>query len=234
VNSRSEIPNGIGTMCAPFPRARVRARIGDRGRIAIRTKFFDDAVVSAISGDHGGGGGWRRRRRQPPRPWQVVLLGAGLDTRAWRLSPARGAPPARAVFEMDVPEVLEHKRAAMTKRVHTTAKHAKRLPPPPPLTLGSSYREVPANFAEPGWDQKLRAAGHDRGAPTVWVLEGLLYYLSPAAVNVVLRRTAAASAPGSVLVASVVNRASVARAKRGPQGGAKAGSRRSTHQSYLS
>ena len=45
---------------------------------------------------------------------------------------------------------------------------------------------------------------------------------NPADVRRILRRAAALSAPGSVLVASVVNRASVARAKRGPEGSAKA------------
>ena len=55
--------------------------------------------------------------------------------------------------------------------------------PPPPLTLASSYTAVPANFAEPGWEQKLRDAGHDGRQPPVWVLEGLLYYLAPDAVQ---------------------------------------------------
>ena len=93
--------------------------MGDRGRIAIRTKFFDDAVVAAIS--DGAEHDARRRRidvaaavhriekqqgglNDAPSQWQVVLLGAGLDTRAWRLAPAPGAAPARAVFELDVPE----------------------------------------------------------------------------------------------------------------------------------
>ena len=55
--------------------ARVRARgDGDKGRIAIRTRFFDDAVLAALA------------RLSTA---QVVLLGAGLDTRAWRLSPPK-------------------------------------------------------------------------------------------------------------------------------------------------
>lgn len=140
------------TCVVQYPTARVRLnRVGDRGRIAIRTKFFDDAVVTAISGDaveaytcrrqttrqHRPQQGQQREReqreqrereereereREPTRQWQVVLLGAGLDTRAWRLAPAPGAPPARVVFELDVPEVLEHKRAAMTATTNMKAK----------------------------------------------------------------------------------------------------------------
>jgi hypothetical protein len=89
-----------------------------------------------------------------------------------------------------------------SKKTKTNANAASPSPPPPPLTLASSYTAVPANFAEPGWEQKLRDAGHDGRQPPVWVLEGLLYYLAPDAVQRILRLTAALSAPGSVLVAS--------------------------------
>ena len=191
----------------PYVPARVRARVGDRGRIAVRTKFFDDAVAATVCEPSPSG-----------QPWQVVLLGAGLDTRAWRLHPASPSTPLpRAVFELDVPEVLDHKRAVMSAACVSAADKK-----PPPLTLAATHRSVAANFVQPDWASKLRDAGHDPLAPTVWVLEGLLYYLAPETVSDILRRTAEMSAAGSALVASVVNEASVARARRGPKGGAKA------------
>ena len=192
---------GAGLFADPFAAAlageaalaRVRARggAGDNGRIAIRTRFFDDAVKDALARCDDGKG-----------PWQVVLLGAGLDTRAWRLTPPASAPRARAVFEVDVREVLDGKQALLRRE---------------PLTLSETYAAVRSNLNAPretrgGWARGLRRAGHDPSLRTAWVLEGLLYYLEPRVVDDVLRGTASLSAPGSVLVASVVNRASLRRA----------------------
>ena len=198
-------------LAGPDAVARVRSRgsDGDKGRIAIRTRFFDDAVLDAIEGDGGGGlahGGYRASE------WQVVLLGAGLDTRAWRLAPRAGDKVA-AVFEVDVPEVLGHKASVMAETFGADF----------PLSLGDAYASVAANVAKPGWRARLRDAGHDAARPTVWVLEGLLYYLSQEAADELLRTCAGASAPGSRLVASAVNGPSLARARaRGKRGGAKA------------
>ena len=181
---------GAGLFADPFAAAlageaalaRVRARggAGDNGRIAIRTRFFDDAVKDALARCDDGKG-----------PWQVVLLGAGLDTRAWRLAPPASAPRARAVFEVDVREVLDGKHALMRRE---------------PLTLSETYAAVRSNLNAPretrgGWARGLRRAGHDPSLRTAWVLEGLLYYLEPRVVDDVLRGTASLSAPGSTLVA---------------------------------
>jgi methyltransferase (TIGR00027 family) len=184
---------------AALARVRARGLEGDNGRIAIRTRFFDDAVKDALAATDN-------------TPWQVVLLGAGLDTRAWRLAPPSAATKASAVFEVDVPEVLDGKEAVLRGA---------------PLTLSRSYRAVRSNLASPpekkgGWLRELRAAGHDPEAPTMWVLEGLLYYLAPGVVDEVLRGARAVSAPASRLVASVVNRASLLRATKPGSRGAKA------------
>ena len=55
------------------------------------------------------------------KPRQVVILGAGLDTRAWRLEALRGV----RVFEVDHPATQSYKRD-----------HAPKLGAPHPLTLG--------------------------------------------------------------------------------------------------
>ena len=57
--------------------------------VAIRTRYFDDALLTATAA------GCR----------QVVLLAAGLDTRAFRLA----WPGATHLFELDVPDVLAFK-----------------------------------------------------------------------------------------------------------------------------
>ncbi len=65
--------------------------------IAIRTRYFDDFLAGAMatSGSIGGA--------QPAR--QVVMLAAGLDTRAFRLS----WPPGTRLFELDRPDLLAAK-----------------------------------------------------------------------------------------------------------------------------
>ena len=47
------------------------------------------------------------------------------------------------------------------------------------------------------WPAALAAAGHDPAAPTVWIAEGLLIYLPEDAVELLLARISAQSAPGS-------------------------------------
>src|SRR5690349_2502196 len=58
-------------------------------QIAVRTRFFDDFFIGAVSA------GIR----------QAVILASGLDTRAYRLS----WPPEAVVFEVDQPQVIEFK-----------------------------------------------------------------------------------------------------------------------------
>ena len=202
-------------LAGPDAVARVRARNGDKGRIAIRTRFFDDAVLDALEG------GGHDPTTYHTGDWQVVLLGAGLDTRAWRLAPRPASGEhggerdhrCRAVFEVDVPEVSSHKSRVMAREFGDDF----------PLSLARTHVAVHANLASKGWARKLADAGHDPNRPTVWVLEGLLYYLAPDVVDRVLRECRACSASGSRLVASAVNRASLRRAREGgKKGGAKA------------
>jgi methyltransferase (TIGR00027 family) len=112
---------------------------------------------------------------------QVVILGAGLDTRAWRLAPLRDAH----VFEVDHPSTQAYKQA-----------HAGALGAP----LGK-HTYVPVDFDRDDLATALSAAGHDPTVPTTWVWEGVTLYLDDAAVRGTLDRVRAASAPGSVLLA---------------------------------
>ena len=82
----------------------------------------------------------------------------------------------------------------------------------PPLTLAKRYAAVAADLCGP-WAASLRAAGHRADVPTVWLLEGLLYYMPEPDVAALLRTCAALSAPGSALVASCVNTPALLRAR---------------------
>ncbi|GAA3939244.1 SAM-dependent methyltransferase [Actinoplanes auranticolor] len=109
---------------------------------------------------------------------QIVLLGAGLDGRAYRLPWA-----GRRVFELDRPAILALKedvaRAAGLERT------AERTP-------------VAIDLAD-DWPAALTAAGFDPSRPTGWLAEGLTIYLSRAELDLMLSRIGELSAPGSHL-----------------------------------
>lgn len=113
---------------------------------------------------------------------QVVLLGAGMDTRAFRL---QWAPGAR-VFEVDLPELL----ALKEHRLAGAAPRCIRVP-------------IAADLAG-NWPVALERGGFQPRLPTVWLLEGLLLYLDESLVRSVLACVDALSAAGSTLVADVI------------------------------
>lgn len=88
---------------------------------------------------------------------QVVILAAGLDSRAFRLS----WPDETTIFELDQPQVLAFKSYVLSQRgIRATAER----------------REVAVDLRE-DWPQALREAGFDPAQPSVWIAEGLLIYL---------------------------------------------------------
>lgn len=151
-----------------------RFRAGPEPRfdvLAVRTKFFDDYLLRAT--------GETARR-------QVVLLAAGLDSRAFRLD----WPSGTRVFELDLPELLAGKDELL--------RHCGFVP--------SSCRRhtVPADLTQ-DWAPALCGGGFDPGVPTVWLVEGLLYYLTSDQADAVVLGLSALSAPGSTLGLEHVN-----------------------------
>ncbi|OBF20058.1 SAM-dependent methyltransferase [Mycobacterium kubicae] len=114
---------------------------------------------------------------------QVVLLASGLDARGYRLPWSAGT----TVFEIDVPQVLEFKAAAMAAlgAVPTAA-----------------VRGVPADLRH-DWPSALRRAGFDERRPTAWAAEGLFGYLPPQSQDRLLDDITALSAQHSRLTAEV-------------------------------
>jgi len=108
---------------------------------------------------------------------QVVILGAGLDTRAWRMPALAGS----TVYEVDHPASQRWKRGRVA-----------RLAP-----CAGHVRFVPVDFETDDLAAALAAAGHDRLAPTIWVWEGVVVYLTDTALDAGLDGIAARSAPGS-------------------------------------
>lgn len=109
---------------------------------------------------------------------QLVILGAGFDTRAYGL---RGKSRVRA-FEVDVPETQAVKRESLRRAGIEVAK----------VTF------VPADFEKDDWLRKLVEAGFNPGRPALFVWEGVIMYLNPDAVEDTLRKIAR-TARGSVV-----------------------------------
>ena len=129
----------------------------------IRTRFYDDYLLDAC------GKGLR----------QIVLLAAGMDTRAYRL----GWPVGVRLYEVDLPSVLEFKDGVMSGADAVTA---------------CTRVSCPADLRE-DWPTALNEAGFAPDEPTAWLAEGLLIYLSPEEAAALLTRVGDLSAPGSRL-----------------------------------
>jgi methyltransferase (TIGR00027 family) len=131
----------------------------------IRTRVFDD---------------WLASRHCP----QVVLLGAGLDTRAFRLS----WPEGTRLWELDQPQILDAKDAVMSGVPPRCTRHA-----------------LPANLTGVLWPELLVAVTFNPRLPTAWLVEGVLPYLEPEDAERLLGTVATLSAPGSVFLADFVS-----------------------------
>ncbi|WP_190092795.1 class I SAM-dependent methyltransferase [Streptomyces melanogenes] len=153
---------GQGTSSTPLPdEAAHLRRLAVSYSIVIRTKFLDDLLQQACAS------GVR----------QVVLLGAGMDSRAFRMD----WPEGTRLFEVDTAAPLDFKASVL--RQERAVARCERIP------VAVDLRE--------DWRAALVAAGHDPTVPTVWIAEGLLIYLPEEAVELLLARISAHSAPGS-------------------------------------
>ncbi|MEV4443566.1 SAM-dependent methyltransferase [Streptomyces sp. NPDC049577] len=139
--------------------------------VAIRTRYLDDAIHDAV--DRG--------------IQQIVLIAAGMDTRALRLR----LPAGVTLYEVDHQALIEEKE----KRL------AQLGAPDPTVTL----KRVPADLAG-DWAPSLRAAGFDPSQPTLWVPEALLFFLTEEQSATLLRTFADNSAPGSRLAVDILSK----------------------------
>jgi len=131
----------------------------------VRTRLIDDIVRAFVAA------GGR----------QVVVLGAGYDCRALRLSELAGSQ----VYEIDHPTTQGHKLAVLER-----------------LGVTSPAHYVTWDFETHPMDDlpaALTEAGHDPAAPTLTIWEGVTMYLTEGAIDASLRAIATWSAPGSEL-----------------------------------
>lgn len=128
---------------------------------AARTKWFDDFFLASSAAGVS----------------QIVMLSAGLDTRAWRLPWLSDT----VIYEVDRPNMLTYK----ARILQTFAKD-----------LAARYVPVPVTTQDE-WPDALREAGFDPAEPTAWSAEGLLPTLSANAQDTLFEQIALYSARGS-------------------------------------
>jgi methyltransferase (TIGR00027 family) len=128
---------------------------------AARTKYFDEYF----------------RRAADAGVRQVVILAAGLDSRAYRLD----WPAGTTIFEMDRPLVLDFKREVLTGQ--GAKPRAER-------------RAIAVDLRE-DWPQALQDNGFDEAKPSAWIAEGLLIYLPGNAQERLFTGVDSLAAPGS-------------------------------------
>lgn len=139
--------------------------------VLARHRFMDDALALALA------------RTGSDRVEQVVVLGAGYDTRAWRFADALAGRP---VFEVDFPST--------SKRKDDVARRAaKQLP-------STTVRRVQVDFLSETFEGPLTRAGFVRGARTFVVWEGVSMYLTRGVVKQTLGLLRSLCAPTSELV----------------------------------
>jgi methyltransferase (TIGR00027 family) len=135
--------------------------------LPIRTRWFDDFLRASVTSGR-----------------QVVGLGVGLDSRAYRLS----WPPGTVMFEVDQPELLSYKNELLAAEGSGA---------------GCQRRMVPVDLAQ-DWRARLLDAGYDPHDRSVWFAEGLLFYLPDQLAGQTVEWAAELACPGSRLAVDLI------------------------------
>jgi methyltransferase (TIGR00027 family) len=143
---------------------------GVRSSVVARTSLIDDVVMTA-------------RREQVN---QLVILGAGFDSRPYRLAALRDI----AVFEVDHPDTQEAKRRVLRRALQEQP---------------TGVRFVPCDFKKDDLGAVMAAAGYQASTRAFILWEGVTNYLTEEAVDATLR-WCAGQAPDSILLFTYVHR----------------------------
>ncbi|WP_454792788.1 SAM-dependent methyltransferase [Mycolicibacterium lutetiense] len=106
---------------------------------------------------------------------QIVLIGAGLDTHAFRLT----WPGPVRLFEVDLPQLFAFKEPILRDAIATCERHI-----------------IEADLSDGGWAESLMSNGFDPAIPTHWVDHALMT-LPRAAARAGVESITRLSAPGS-------------------------------------
>lgn len=165
------IPRNMARWSETFARAWNVPRVGYQAlkvvslglfeQVALRTAAIDAVTIFAVQ--HG--------------IKQIVILGAGLDARAFRL---KGIEQT-TVFELDHPATQQYKQ----RKTRDVA------------PLCRAHHFIPIDFSRDRLIDRLQSVGFVSGERTLWLMEGVSMYLPRAAMTDTMEQVSRASAPGS-------------------------------------
>lgn len=112
---------------------------------------------------------------------QLVILGAGYDSRAYRIEGLKNI----IVFEVDHP-------ATQIVKIEKIKEIFGSLP--------GHVVYIPADLASEGFGQRLLEMGYDRSKKTLFVMEGVIFYIPPATVDEILSFIVKNSGKGSAIL----------------------------------
>lgn len=153
----------------PFP--------GVHNSLSARVRYFDDFVIRFVNDGLE----------------QLVILGAGYDTRAYRIE---GLRDKVRVFEVDHPGTQIPKIEKIKGIFGSLPDHV-------------TYVQV--DFETEDFGQRLTEHGYKKLQKTVFIMEGLIYYLQPKAVDEMLTFIAENSGAGSAIIFDYVHESSIDR-----------------------
>lgn len=153
----------------PFP--------GVHNSLSARVRYFDDFVKKLIN----------------EGLEQLIILGAGYDTRAYRIEGLRGNVK---VFEIDHPETQSVKIEKIKDIFGSLPDHVE---------------YVSVDFETEDFGQRLLEHGYEKSQKTVFIIEGLIYYLPPKAVDEMLYFISKNSETGSAIIFDYVYESSIYR-----------------------
>lgn len=139
---------------------------GHHWYVIARTRYFDDFLLSQLA----------------KAPEQLVILGAGFDSRAYRFSDRLSKV---AIFEVDHPATSSAKKAKLQSVLGD---------------VKNNVTYVPVDFNSEKLADKLRLGGYKDKRKTIFLWEGVTPYLSDAAVDEVLKFVLSSSSHGSAIL----------------------------------
>ncbi|BAI61318.1 conserved hypothetical protein [Methanocella paludicola SANAE] len=145
------------------------------GYLVVRCRYMDDYLESCIKD------GIK----------QLVILGAGYDSRAYRFEQLKGRVK---VFEVDLPGTQEIKRKKLVNVFGGI---------PDGVVL------VPVDFNTQKLDERLKESGYDGSLKTLFIMEGVVFYLTPEAVDGTLAFIVGHSGNGSSVIFDYTDKAVV-------------------------
>lgn len=133
--------------------------------VIARTKFFDNLFLQCLQDGF----------------TQIVLLGAGYDSRAYRFaSQSRGS----IIYEVDAPATQQEKHRILLASS---------------VSIPLNTRYIPVDFECDDLFEKLVEAGYDEKIASLFIWEGVTYYMSPKAVDGMLEAINRHATSGSLL-----------------------------------